>query len=164
MLVTFYFSRAEAIDRIFVENDGANDRADFWEASLQLFWRYFPLGFGPGGFVPAFQNTEPLPLLGGMYLNRLHNDWLETAVTFGVPGILLMLTGSVYYLRRSFILWMRMDGQRSAVALGRLASIIIAILGIASLSDYSLRTPAMAGFAALVIVWFGHARPAHGAG
>ena len=164
VLVTFYFSRAEAIDRIFVENGGANDRADFWAASLQLFWRYFPLGFGPGGFVPAFQNSEPLPLLGGMYLNRLHNDWLETAVTFGVPGILLMLTGSVYYLRRSFILWMRMDGQRSAVALGRLASIIIAILGIASLSDYPLRTPAIAGFAALVMVWFGHARPAHGAG
>lgn len=159
VLVTVYFSRAEAIERIFTEKGMASDRGDFWTSSLQLFWQYFPLGFGPGGFVPAFQNTEPLALLNGAYLNRLHNDWLETALTFGVPGILLMLAGAVYYLRRSFVLWMRMDGARSAVALGRMASIIIAILGIASLSDYPLRTPAMAGFAALVLVWFGHARP-----
>jgi O-antigen ligase len=158
VLITVYFSRAEAIDRIFVENTGANDRADFWNSGLQLFWRYFPLGFGPGGFVPAFQNVEPLALLDAVYLNRLHNDWLETALTFGVPGLLLMLAGAGYYIRRSFVLWMRMDGGRSPVALGRMASIVIAILGIASLSDYPLRTPAMAGFAALVMVWFAHAR------
>jgi O-antigen ligase len=164
VLVTVYFSRAEAIERIFAENGGARARADFWTSGLQLFWRYFPLGFGPGGFVPAFQNIEPLALLDAAYLNRLHNDWLETALTFGVPGILLMLAGAVYYLRRSFVLWMRMDGARSAVALGRMASIVIAILCIASLSDYPLRTPAMAGFAALVLVWFAHARHAPEAG
>jgi hypothetical protein len=45
-----------------------------------------------------------------------------------------------------------------------MASIVIAILGIASLSDYPLRTPAMAGFAALVLVWFAHARQAPDAG
>jgi len=158
VLVTVYFSRAVAIERIFAENGGANGRADFWTSGPHLFWHYFPLGFGPGGFVPAFQNIEPLALLNGAYLNRLHNDWLETALTFGVPGILLMLAGAVYYLRRSFVLWMRMDGARSAVALGRMASIVIAILGIASMSDYPLRTPAMAGFAALVLVWFMEAR------
>lgn len=159
VLVTVYFSRAEAIDRIFVENTGANDRASFWTASLTLFWQYVPFGFGPGGFVQAFQNTETLALLNGQYLNRLHNDWLETALTFGVSGILLMLAGMGYYLRRSFVLWIRMDGQRSAVALGRMASIVIAILCIASLSDYPLRTPSMAGFVALVLVWFAYARP-----
>jgi O-antigen ligase len=164
VLITVYFSRAEAIERIFAENVGAKDRADFWTSGLQLFWQYFPLGFGPGGFVSAFQITEPLALLDGAYLNRLHNDWLETALTFGVPGILLMLAGAVYYLRRSCVLWMRMDGARSAVALGRMASIVIAILGIASMSDYPLRTPAMAGFAALVLVWFGHARQVPKAG
>lgn len=159
VLVTVYFSRAEAIERIFIESGGANDRAAFWAASLTLFWQYVPFGFGPGGFVQAFQNTETLALLNGQYLNRLHNDWLETALTFGVPGMVLMLAGIGYYLRRLFVLWMRMDGRRSAVALGRMASIVIAILGIASLSDYPLRTPSMAGFAALVLVWFAYARP-----
>lgn len=158
VFATIYFSRAEAIERIFAEPSMANDRADFWTSSLHLFWKYFPFGFGPGSFVPAFQNDEPLVLLNGVYLNRLHNDWLETGLTFGVPGILLMLSGAVYYVRRSFLLWFRMDGARSAVAFGRMASVIIAILAMASMSDYPLRTPAIMGFAALVLFWFVEAR------
>jgi hypothetical protein len=58
------------------------------------------------------------------YLNRLNNDWLVTAPTFGAPGIRLMLTGFAQYRRRSFVLWMRMDGVHAAVALGRMASIV----------------------------------------
>ena len=158
VFTTIYLSRAEAIDRLFAEPNDAVDRADFWTSSLKMFWQFFPFGFGPGGFVSAFQINEPLDFLGSVYLNRLHNDWLETALTFGVPGLILMLAGILYFLRRSFVLWVRMDGARTAVALGRTASIVIAILAVASMSDYPLRTPAMAGFAALVLVWFAHAR------
>jgi O-antigen ligase len=158
VFLSIYFSRALAVDRLFQVEGAANIRGSIWRASYPLFWLYFPLGFGSGSFGSVFTYIEPLGLLSSTYVNRLHNDWLETALTFGVPGILLMLAGVGYYLRRSFVLWMRMDGARSAVALGRMASIVIAILGIASLSDYPLRTPAMAGFAALVLVWFAHAR------
>jgi O-antigen ligase len=154
VFATIYFSRAEAIDRLFVDENTANSRADFWAYSLNLFWKYFPFGFGPGSFVPAFLNEEPIAMLSSRYLNTAHNDWFETGLTFGVPGILLMLSGVVYYVRRSFHLWFRMDGRRSTVALGRMASIIIAMLGIASMSDYPLRTPALMGFAALVLLWF----------
>ena len=154
---TIYFSRAEAIDRLFADASTANSRAEFWTSSLNLFWKYFPFGFGPGSFVPAFQNEEPIALLSQSYLNRLHNDWLETGLTFGGPGILLMLCGVVYYVRRLFLLWFRMDGRRSVVVLGRMASIIIAILGIASMSDYPLRTPALMGLATLVLLWFAEA-------
>ncbi len=158
VLATIYFSRAEAIDRLFAEPNAANDRISFWASSLQMFWQYFPLGFGPGGFVTAYQINEPSNLLNAAYLNRLHNDWLEIVLTFGLPGIFLMLVGGVYYVCRTFALWRRMDGARSAVAMGRMASVIIAILAVASASDYPLRTPAMAGFAALALVWFSHAR------
>jgi O-antigen ligase len=157
IFVTIYFSRAEAIDRFFDVPRVANDRAVFWASSLEMFWQYFPFGFGPGSFVAAFKYEEPLTLLDGTYLNRLHNDWLETVLTFGAPGILLMLFGGIYYIRRSFLLWFGMDGARSAVAIGRMASIIIAMLGIASISDYPLRTPAMMGYAALVLFWFAYA-------
>ena len=154
VFTTIYFSRAEAIERIFAEPTGAIDRSEFWTSSLKLFWDYFPFGFGPGSFVPAFQYEEPSALLSGTYLNRLHNDWLETVLTFGVPGIVLLIFGIAYYARRSFLLWTRLDGARNTVAMGRMASIIIAILAIASMSDYPLRTPAMMGLAALVLVWF----------
>nr|WP_315458575.1 O-antigen ligase family protein [uncultured Sphingorhabdus sp.] len=159
VFATIYFSRAEAIERIFAENGTANDRADFWTSGVMLFWQYFPFGFGPGLFVPAFQVDEPVALLSGAYLNRLHNDWLETAITYGVLGMLLMLGGAFYYLWRTFHLWFRCDGARTSVGLGRMASVVIAILSIASLSDYPLRTPAMMGFAALVCLWFIGALP-----
>lgn len=158
VFATIYFSRAEAINRLFADVNTANSRAEFWTSSLNLFWKYFPFGFGPGSFVPAFQSEEPIALLNQSYLNRLHNDWLETGLAFGILGILLMLSGVVYYARRSYLLWFRMDGRRSAVVLGRMASIIIAILGVASMSDYPLRTPAMMGLAALVLLWFAEAR------
>ena len=154
VFITIYFSRAEAIDRIFVERGTANTRADFWTSSVDLLSQYFPVGFGPGSFVVAFQTNEPIALLSGNYLNRLHNDWLETALTFGVPGLMLSLGAIAYYATRTYKLWLYMDGLCRSVALNRTASIVIAILIIASTSDYPLRTPAMMGFFALVLVWF----------
>ena len=156
--MTVYFSRAESLERFFIDPELVNGRTEFWLAGLPLFWKFFPLGFGPGNFVPVFQVVEPIDMLSSVYLNRLHNDWLETALAFGVPGCIFILAGMVYFLRRSFILWLRMDGRRSSVAMSRMASIVIAILAMASISDYPLRTPAMAGFAALALVWFAHAR------
>ena len=79
-----------AIERVFADTVFVNDRSEFWKASFPLFGLYRPIGFGPGGFVPAFYNIEPSTMLGAPYLNRLHNDWLETALTFGVPGILFL--------------------------------------------------------------------------
>jgi len=70
-----------------------------------------------------------------------------------------MLGGVCDYLWRTFNLWFRCDGARTSVALGRMASFVIAILAIAGLSDYPLRTPAMMGFAALVCFWFIGALP-----
>lgn len=154
ILVTMYFSRAEAIERIFADGGKNNDRGDFWNSSLQLFWHYFPWGFGPGGFAQVFQKVEPVSLLDRWYLNRLHNDWLETSLALGVPGIMLLLCGTGYYLIHSFRLWIRREGSRSSGNMGRMASIVIAILAVASLSDYPLRTPAIMGFAALALVWF----------
>ena len=155
--VTAYFSRAEAIDRLFFEGETLDYRTDYWVSSLPMFMHYYPFGFGPGSFVVAFQNAEPTFLLSGAHLNRLHNDWLEIVLTYGIPGIFAILAGCACYVRRTYVLWMRMDGARSAVAMGRMASVVIVIMAIASISDYPLRTPAMAGLAALVLVWFVHA-------
>ena len=164
VFATIYFSRAEAIERIFAENGTANDRADFWTSGVALFWQYFPFGFGPGSFVPAFQVDEPITLLDGSYLNRLHNDWLEVGLTLGLPGVLLMIGGVLFYFWRTFHLWLRCGGARTSVALGRMASVVIAILAVASLSDYPLRTPAMMGFAALICLWFVGALPERNTG
>ena len=153
VFLTVYFSRAKSIERIFADTNSAPDRAEFWISSLDLFWEYMPLGFGPGSFTQVFQFKEPLSLLDSTYLNRLHNDWLEVVLTFGIPGTLLLLSGLVYFIWRTFGLWVRLDGTRTLVAQGRVASVVIVIFGITSFTDYPLRTPSLMGFATLALVW-----------
>ena len=158
VFLSIYFARAEAIDRFFYESAVDNNRKDFWQVAVKQFWSFYPFGFGPGSFVAVYQIDEPIFLLEAPYLNRLHNDWLEIALTFGVLGIVILLTGMVWYVGRAFQLWVNMDAARSSVLLGRMASIVIAIFALASMSDYPMRTPVLAGFATLALVWFAHAR------
>jgi hypothetical protein len=47
-----------------------------------------------------------------------------------------------------------MDGKRSSVIFGRMAGVAIAILGIASVTDYPLRTPTFMCVFAVLTLWF----------
>jgi O-antigen ligase len=152
-VITLAFSRAIAIDRFFLPETGTDSRINFWAISMDIFARYLPVGSGAGSFVEIFQVYEPDGLLDRTYLNRAHNDWIETAVTFGGPGVVLALLALLFFVRRTFLVW-RMDGGRRSVVFARLASLNLAMLGVASLSDYPLRTPALMGFATLMVLWF----------
>jgi O-antigen ligase len=152
-LLTYFLSRAEAIDRLFMEASGEDARTDFWAVSIDLFWKYFPWGSGSGSFVEAYQIVEPTRLLDATYLNRAHNDWVETAVTFGLPGVLTLAVALVTFGMRSYRLWRGKDGRNRSVAFGRLASVMIAMIAIASTSDYPLRTPIMMGLFAICALW-----------
>lgn len=153
-LLTYFFARAEAIERLFTEAVGEDLRSDFLAASIKLFWKYFPWGSGSGSFVEAYQVIEPSYLLNPHYVNRAHNDWVETAVTFGLPGVICITIASAAFLWRSFKLWRNADASRRYVAFGRLASVCMAIIAIASVSDYPLRTPTMMGVFAILALWF----------
>lgn len=152
--LTFYFSRAEAIERLFAEASGEDSRTDFWVVSLDLFWKYFPWGSGSGSFVEAFQIIEPAYLLDATYLNRAHNDWVEVAVTFGLPGVVGLAFVSAAFFWRSSKLWRFADPERRNVAFGRLASVCLTMIAIASISDYPLRTPTMMGVFTIFALWF----------
>lgn len=152
--LTYFFSRAKAIERLFAEAAAEDSRADFWIVSIDLFWKYFPWGSGSGSFVEAFQILEPNYLLDATYLNRAHNDWVEIAVTFGLPGVIGLTIASAAFLWRSVKLWRHADASRRYIAFGRLASVCMAIIAIASVSDYPLRTPTMMGVFAILVLWF----------
>ncbi len=156
--LTYFLSRAEAVERFFSEAAGEDGRTEFWVVSLDLFWKYFPWGSGSGSFVEAFQIAEPARLLDATYLNRAHNDWVETAVTFGLPGVIALIVAVIAYGIRSFRLWWHFDGSKRAVSYGRLASVMIAMIAIASISDYPLRTPTMMAFFAICALWLTEAR------
>lgn len=155
--LTYFFARAEAVDRIFRPTDAEFGRGDYWLVSGEIFWKYFPWGSGSGSFVEAYQIAEPTHLLSNNYLNHAHNDWLEIAVTFGLPGILLLMLAAVAFLYRFFVLWFRSNATRRAVIFGRMAGIGVLILALASVSDYPLRTPIMMGVFTLLVLWFNEA-------
>ena len=152
--LTFFFSRAEAIERLFAETSNGESRTEFWSVSIELFWKYFPMGSGSGSFVEVYQIMEPTRLLDATYLNRAHNDWVEIAVTFGLAGVISLILASATFFWRGFKLWRVADASRRYVAFGRLASVCMAIIAIASLSDYPLRTPMMMGVFAIFALWF----------
>lgn len=152
--LTFFFSRAKAIERLFADASGEDSRTDFWAVSIELFWKYFPWGSGSGSFVEAFQIAEPAYMLDATYLNRAHNDWVETALTFGLPGVVGLAVASGTFLWRGYYLWRKANAVRRDVAFGRLAWVGIAMIAIASISDYPLRTPTMMGVFAIFTLWF----------
>lgn len=152
--LTYWSSRAEAIERLFLLASDQNLRAEFVNVSLGLFWSYFPFGIGSGSFAEIYQAVEPNQLLNPTRLNRVHNDWVELAVTFGLPGLLLAVLFTIFYLKHSYRIWRFGDGSRRSIMVARMAGVGILILAIASLSDYPLRTPTTMSVFALFTLWF----------
>lgn len=147
------FSRAESIDR-FASQSNVNDiRLDYWRISIDSFRGYFPIGSGAGSFAETFLIGEPVELLSNTYLNRAHNDWLETVITLGLPGIGLLLFILIVYLKRMASTWRMANGHRSSAMFAPMASVIIAMLAIASFTDYPLRTTSMMCFLMVATLW-----------
>lgn len=151
-LLTYFVSRAEAIERLFGEAEGVG-RNDFWAVSVNLIWKYFPWGSGSGSFGQAYQYAEPVGLVGANYLNRAHNDWIETALTFGLAGAIALVVAVIAFGIRSHYLWHNSNSGKRLDIYRRLASVMIALIAIASLSDYPLRTPIMMGLFAVLVLW-----------
>jgi O-antigen ligase len=153
-LITVYFSRATAVDRLFGHTSGDDGRTDFLVVSADLFWQYLPWGSGSGSFAEAYKIAEPPRLLDPSYLNHAHNDWVETAVVFGAPGLLVLAIVIIAYGYLTYRLWRHSDPSRSSVTLARMASVAIAIIAIASISDYPLRSPILMSVMALLTIMF----------
>ncbi|KQT31168.1 hypothetical protein ASG29_14375 [Sphingomonas sp. Leaf412] len=150
--VTVLMSRGEAFDRLFAHG-GSEIRFRMWGPIAQIGARYFPFGSGFGSFERVYQVYEPNAQLRTTYANHAHNDWLEMYMTGGVPGILLLVVAFVGWAAMSYSVWRKPLAAGGEVALGRLATVMILILGIASLGDYPLRVPSLASVAAVAVVW-----------
>lgn len=156
-ILTYFFARAEALDRLFFETQNSASRQDFWAISSNLFWQYLPFGSGAGSYADMYLIVEPERLLGERYLNRAHNDWIETAVTFGALGASGLLLAVVFFAIRNWTVWWKMDGRRRSVAMSRLGGVVILLIALASFADYPLRTPTIMSLFALSSVWLSEA-------
>ena len=150
-MMTVIMSRAEAWDRLF--DGGGDGRSGLWASTGPIVGEYFPFGTGPGGFSAAFKSSESLALLDPTYLNHAHNDWLEWVVTFGLPGLIFMLTALTLFLFSVVRKWRDSAENNKSRLLLKLGVSIIMLIALASVGDYPLRTPIFSCILALALCW-----------
>ena len=104
--------------------------------------RFFPVGTGFGTFVPVYQLFEGPDMLWDAFLNHADNDWLELALTGGLPALAVLLAFLLWFVRQSVRVWWQPPPHVGALdrALPRAASIIVVLLLLHSTVDYPLRT------------------------
>jgi O-antigen ligase len=160
--ISIFYLRGTALQRLLDVNNG-DARSSYWTATMAMLGDYFPVGSGFGSFVETFKIGEPHSLLGPSYINHAHNDFLELALTGGLPAAILFLIAAVYFLRSSLKVWSgswggmfavgKSSGLGKRVQLARMGSVIILMLAIASAVDYPLRTPVMSAFLIVQVLW-----------
>ena len=72
-------------------------------------------------------------------------------MTAGLPGVLLLAATLIGIALLSWRAWK--SGGGGDPLLARTASIILLLLGLASIGDYPMRTPSMMAFFVVALVW-----------
>ncbi|WP_144034275.1 O-antigen ligase [Sphingomonas sp. IBVSS2] len=150
---TVFASRGIAVQRLLAGNVGDDARVPLWQTSMTMLGKYFPFGSGFGSFADVYPIDEPDWALRPTYGNHAHNELLEVALTGGILGIALMLVAVLAWAVASWRVFRRPLREGQDVAFGRLASVLMLIFGVASVTDYPLRTPFLAGVLAISAVW-----------
>jgi O-antigen ligase len=105
----------------------------------------FPAGTGLGSFVDIYRRFENPNRVLRQYANHAHDDYLEVTLELGLPGVLLMLSFILWWLRASLRVW---RSDLPGGDLGRAGSAIVGIMLLHSLVDYPLRTAALSALLA----------------
>jgi O-antigen ligase len=129
------------------QDTGTLSRPDSWARTLDAARDVFPFGSGFGSFervIPAYEDPSAVT---AKFLNHAHNDYLEVLMELGLPGSVLVGMALIWWGWRTFVIWRKEDPDESR--LRRAAAIAVLVVILHSLVDYPLRTPAVAGWAAL---------------
>lgn len=150
--LTYYADRSIAIER-FLARDAADDmRIKIVPLLIDLARLYSPFGSGIGGFESVFMVHEPDTLLAPHYVNHAHNDYLEIAITAGIPGILLIILAGILMLAGMRGITLSEQGH-STLGLARAGFAILFLFAIASAVDYPVRVPSIQVWVTLAGVW-----------
>lgn len=150
--IAFNVSRIESAQRLFGAALTDDLRVQAMPVVVRMTGDFFPFGSGFGSFDPVFRFYEPFSMLRPAYFNHAHNDLLETALTGGLPALLLLALFLVWAAPRLFVAFRRLPQSRAPRFAAFSAAIIILVL-LSSLVDYPLRTPLMGALFALACGW-----------
>jgi O-antigen ligase len=150
---TYCASRAEAVDRLFGQSWHNELRFKFWEPVWAQVGKYFPVGSGVGSFEDTYKINEPYKLLDQYYLNHSHNEFLEIALTGGIPAIAILWIALFWYLKRSIQTPWKGMSPSPKEGMMRLGIVLLPMYGLSSVVDYPLRVPSLEALFVLALVW-----------
>ena len=126
----------------FELQSGPETRFEAWPTIADAAQTWLPLGSGIGSFDAVYRSVEPLDELSPLYLNQAHNDYLETWLEAGWPGVALIIAFLVWYGRRLWAAWRAPTSRERDFQ--RAASIALLVMLLHSTVDYPLRMVIMA--------------------
>jgi O-antigen ligase len=121
-------------------------RGTIWNVTSEAIVNFLPWGSGLGTFGDVYRTFDDPDRAGNQFVNHAHNDYFEIALELGVPGLLLVACFLLWAFLRTARAWS--EDFRGA-ALSRAGSIMIGVVLFHSITDYPLRTSAIATIFAL---------------
>jgi O-antigen ligase len=143
LLLAFQFGFVGLAERISETVSGRDLRWSLVSITAKAARDYFPFGSGIGTFVPVYQRYEPLENLQEVYVNRAHNDWVESWLEGGLVSAVVISVLVASYLFLTYRSWRPAHRNLRLVAYARAGSICVGLLLIHSIFDYPLRTTAL---------------------
>lgn len=158
-IATWRFGRALSIQRLLGGAPNVEEDLRFRYAPLvwDIIRKTFPAGTGFGSFDPIFRQYEPDAILKNTYFNHAHNELLELVLTAGLAGVAL-LGVFLSWCTLKLVAALRDKSNKRRYQDTMLGLTMIAVLLLASLVDYPLRTPLLQSWFAIACGWLCTAR------
>ena len=149
-VMVLFFGNARLVERL-VEQPILKDyiRLDLHSFGLEQFKNFWLFGYGNGAFEQVFKLFYILPeTISNNYLaQHAHNDGIELLGEVGVVGVSIFVITSIFYLKKL----LNNINEKKQFARFILLSLLVFILFIQSIVDYSLQIP---GIQVLLITIF----------
>ena len=129
-------------------------RVEIWGKTLDAVGDHWITGTGAGTFQPIYHRYEEPATISRTFVNHAHNDYLQTALEAGIPGILLLLAFLLWWARAATLVWT----SREPAYFAKAASIAAATLLLHSFVDFPLRTASLIAVMAMCLSLMAGAR------
>ncbi|MFA6112604.1 MAG: O-antigen ligase family protein [Sphingomonas sp.] len=119
-------------------------RPAMYKVAANALVHFWPVGSGPGSFVPVFKLFEEPGMVTNVFVNHSHSDYIEFVLEGGIVGALVIVCLGLWWLRRAATIWF----ARSPSRIDRAAVVATAAILAHSMVDYPARTSAIAAILA----------------
>ena len=128
---------------------GPDSRHPALGTSIGAALDFQPMGSGLGTFADIYRRYEDVAAVDRVYLNHVHNDYIELLLETGLPGVALIIAFLLWWARRTHAIWLSNESGH----LQRAATIASGAILVQSAVDYPLRTVALSAvFAACCVL------------